>query len=216
MYKYILFDLDGTIADSGEGIINGVIYALGKYGIKETNKDILNSFIGPPLVDAFMKNYSFTREKALEAVKFYREFYPKEGIYQNTLYSGIDNVIKTLKQEGKTLVLATSKPLPFAEIILKQYDLLKYFDYVIGATFDGKLNYKSDVIRVALEKSGATDKSLAIMIGDRHHDIEGAKQNAIDSIGVLYGYGDFAEHKAAGASYIAESTEDILKIINEN
>lgn len=214
MYKYILFDLDGTIADSGEGIMNGVIYALEKFGIKESNKEVLNSFIGPPLVDAFMKNYSFSNEKALEAVRFYREFYPREGIYQNTLYDGVDYLIKELKQQGKTIILATSKPLPFAEIILKQYDLLKYFDFVVGATFDGKLNYKNDVIRVALEKSGITDKAEAIMIGDRHHDIEGANENGIDSIGVLYGYGDYSELKNAGANFIAETTMDIVKIIN--
>ena len=216
MYKYILFDLDGTIADSGEGIINGVIYALDKFGITETNNEVLNNFIGPPLVDAFMKNYSFSKEQALEAVRLYREFYPREGIYQNSLYGGIDKTIKTLKEMGKTLVLATSKPLPFAEIILKQYDLLKYFDFIIGATFDGKLNYKTDVIRVALQQSGIADKSEAIMIGDRHHDIEGAKDNDLDSIGVLYGYGDLLELKKAGANFIAESPKDILKIINEN
>lgn len=216
MYKYILFDLDGTIADSGKGIMNGVIYALEKFGIKETDQKVLNTFIGPPLVDAFMKNYSFSNERALKAVEYYREFYRREGIYQNSLYDGIYYLIKTLKQQGKTLVLATSKPQPFAEIVLKQYDLLKYFDFIIGATFDGSLNYKSDVIRVALQQSGITDKSLAIMIGDRYHDIEGAKENDLDTIGVLYGYGDLAEHKNAGADYIAESPEDILRIINEN
>ncbi len=216
MYKYILFDLDGTISDSAKGIMNGVIYALKKFDIIETDQAALNTFIGPPLVDSFMKNYSFSNEKALKAVEFYREFYRSEGINQNTLYDGIDNVLKTLKQQGMTLVLATSKPTPFAETILRQYDLLKYFDYIVGATFDGKLNYKTDVIRVALEKSGITDKSLAIMIGDRHHDIDGAKENNIDSLGVLYGYGDFYELKNAGADYIAESTQDILKIINQN
>ncbi len=215
MYKYLLFDLDGTISDSGKGICNGVLYALEKFGIKESDQAVLNTFIGPPLVDAFMKNYSFSNEKALKAVEYYREFYRREGIYQNSLYDGVKDLIITLKQQGKTLVLATSKPQPFAEIVLKQYDLLKYFDFIIGATFDGSLNYKSDVIRVAIEKSGIADKSQAIMIGDRHHDIEGAKENNIASLGVLYGYGDLAEHKNAGADYIAESPQDILKIVNE-
>ena len=216
MYNYILFDLDGTITDTGEGIYNGVIYALGKYGITENNKTTLNNFIGPPLVDSFMKYYSFSKEKALQAVEYYREFYKSKGIYQNTLYNGISELIKTLKQQGKKVILATSKPQPFAEIILKQYDLLKYFDCVVGATFDDSLNYKSDVIRVALENSGVTDKSMAIMIGDRHYDIEGAKENNIDSIGVIYGYGDLEELKNADANYIAENTQDILNIINEN
>ena len=208
--------MDGTITDTGEGIYNGVIYALEKYGITENNKTTLNNFIGPPLVASFMNYYSFSKEKALQAVEYYREFYKRKGIYQNTLYEGISNLIKTLKQQGKTVILATSKPQFFAEIILKQYDLLKYFDCVVGATFDGTLNYKSDVIRVALEQSGVTDKTSAIMVGDRHYDIEGAKQNSIDCLGVLYGYGDLDELKNAGADYIAENTKDILKIINEN
>ena len=123
MYNYILFDLDGTITDTGEGIYNGVIYALEKYGITENNKTTLNNFIGPPLVDSFMNYYSFSKEKALQAVEYYREFYKRKGIYQNTLYEGISNLIKTLKQQGKTVILATSKPQFFAEIILKQYDL---------------------------------------------------------------------------------------------
>ena len=216
MYNYILFDLDGTITDTGEGIYSGVIYALEKYGITENNKTTLNNFIGPPLVDSFMKYYSFSKEKALQAVEYYREFYKSKGIYQNTLYNGISELIKTLKQQGKKVILATSKPQPFAEIILKQYDLLKYFDCVVGATFDDSLNYKSDVIRVALENSGVTDKSMAIMIGDRHYDIKGAKENNIDSIGVIYGYGDLEELKNADANYIAENTQDILNIINEN
>ena len=216
MYNYILFDLDGTVSDTGEGIYNGVKYALEKYGITENNETTLNGFIGPPLVDSFMKYYSFSQEKALQAVEYYREFYKSKGIYQNTLYEGISNLIKTLKQQGKTVILATSKPQFFAEIILKQYDLLKYFDCVVGATFDDSLNYKSDVIRVALENSGVTDKSMAIMIGDRHYDIEGAKENNIDSIGVIYGYGDLEELKNADANYIAENTQDILNIINEN
>ena len=216
MYNYILFDLDGTVSDTGEGIYNGVKYALEKYGITENNKTTLNNFIGPPLVDSFMKYYSFSKEKALQAVEYYREFYKSKGIYQNTLYNGISELIKTLKQQGKKVILATSKPQPFAEIILKQYDLLKFFDCVVGATFDDSLNYKSDVIRVALENSGVTDKSMAIMIGDRHYDIEGAKENNIDSIGVIYGYGDLEELKNADANYIAENTQDILNIINEN
>ena len=216
MYNYILFDLDGTISDSGRGICNGVLYALDKFGIKETDQKVLNTFIGPPLVDAFMANYSFSNEKALKAVEYYREFYRKDGIYQNSLYDGVKDLIIKLKQQGKILVLATSKPQPFAEIVLNQYNLLGYFDYIIGATFDGKLNYKNDVIRVALEISGISDKSQAIMIGDRHHDIEGAKENGLDSIGVLYGYGDLVELQNAGANFIAETPQDILKIINDN
>ena len=216
MYNYILFDLDGTISDSGKGIYNGVLYALDKFGIKETDQNVLNTFIGPPLVDAFMANYSFSNEKALKAVEYYREFYRKDGIYQNSLYDGVKDLIIKLKQQGKILVLATSKPQPFAEIVLKQYDLLEYFNFIVGATFDGKLNYKNDVIRVALEISGISDKSQAIMIGDRHHDIEGAKENGLDSIGVLYGYGDLVELQNAGANFIAETPQNILKIINDN
>ncbi len=216
MYKYILFDLDGTLTDPAIGITNGVMYALDKYGIKVQDRKELYCFIGPPLVDAFMNYYGFSESDAKQAVAYYREFFRKTGIYENRVYDGIREMLATLKNCGKTLILATSKPQEFAEIVLNHFDLMKYFDCVVGATFDGTLNYKADVIRVALERAGVEDTEAAVMIGDRHHDIDGAKQNNLKSIGVLYGFGDRDELGNAGADYIAETPLDLLKILTEN
>ncbi len=216
MYKYILLDLDGTLTDPEIGITNGVMYALEKYGIIVTDRKELYCFIGPPLVDAFMEYYGFSEEDAKQAVVYYREFFRKTGIYENRVYDGVREMLEILKKDGKNLILATSKPQEFAEIVLNHFDLMKYFDCVVGATFDGTLNYKADVIAVALKRGNVRDLKSAIMIGDRHHDIEGAKQNKLDSIGVLYGFGNREELTNSGADYIAETPKDILKIINKN
>ncbi len=214
MYNYILFDLDGTLTDSSLGIINGVMYALDKFGIKVKDRSELGSFIGPPLVDEFMNYAGLSKEDALQAVAYYREFYRVTGIYENMVYDGIDKMLKTLKDNDKKLILATSKPQQFAEIVLNHFNLMQYFDCVVGATFDGTLNYKADVIAVALKKGCVTDLKQAVMIGDRYHDILGAKQNEIDSIGVLYGFGDREELENSGANYIAETPFDILDLVN--
>lgn len=216
MYDYILFDLDGTLTNPEIGITNGVMYALEKFGIKVEDRKELYCFIGPPLVDAFMEYYGFSHEDALQAVVYYREFFSVTGIYQNEIYDGVYDMLEELKKSGKTLILATSKPQKFAEIVLDYFKITKYFDCVVGATFDGKLNYKKDVIAVAIERGGVPDKAKAIMIGDRHHDIDGAKQNGLASIGVLYGFGDEKELSDAGADYIAELPKDITNIIIDN
>ncbi len=214
MYKYILFDLDGTLTNPEIGITNGIMYALDKFGIKVNDRKELYCFIGPPLVDAFMEYYALPKDDALQAVAYYREFYSVTGIYENSVYDGVGQVLAELKQQGKTLILATSKPQKFAEIVLDYFKLSKYFDCVVGATFDGKLNYKADVIAAAIERGGVESIENAVMVGDRHHDIDGAKQNGIDSIGVLYGFGDREELTKAGADFIAETPEDILKYID--
>ncbi len=214
MYKYVLLDLDGTLTDPAIGITNGVMYALEKFGIKVGDRKELYCFIGPPLIDAFMNYFGLSEVQAKQAVAYYREFYRVTGIYENRVYDGVRETLQALKTSGKTLILATSKPEPFAEIILKHFDLRQYFDYVVGATFDGTINYKGDVIRVALERSKILNIKEAIMIGDRHHDIDGAKQNNLKSIGVLYGFGDRAELENAGADYIAQTSKDLLEILN--
>lgn len=216
MYKYILFDLDGTLTDPEIGITNGVMYALDKFGIEVNDRKELHCFIGPPLVDAFMKYYGFKESDAKQAVAYYREFFRETGIYENRVYDGVRNLLNTLKSKGKTLILATSKPQEFAEIVLNYFDLMQYFDCVVGATFDGTLNYKADVIRVALERGKVLDINAAVMIGDRYHDIEGAKQNNLKSIGVLYGFGDREELENAGADYIVEAPLDLLEILTGN
>lgn len=212
-YKYLFFDLDGTLTDSAEGIINSIVYALEKFGIKVEDREPLRVFLGPPLVDAFMKFYGFTEENAHKAVEYYRERFRNIGIFENRVYEGIPELLGALKKLGYKLIVATSKPEAFATRIADHFDLTKYFDLIAGATFDGKISTKSEVIAYALESFGVKDKSEVVMIGDRHHDTEGAAKMGIDSIGVLYGYGNREELESTGATYIAETVGDILKIL---
>lgn len=212
MYDTVLFDLDGTLTDPGIGITNSVAYALERYGIKVEDKKSLYTFIGPPLADSFMKYYGFSEEKAMQAIGIYREYFSVKGLFENEVYSGIPELLEKIKKSGKKLVLATSKPEEFSVRILEHFDLIKYFDVVAGASMDEKRNKKGDVIRYALEKGGFTAEN-AVMIGDREHDVFGAKENGLPSIGVLYGYGNEQELKNAGADYIAETVEDIFQLL---
>lgn len=214
MFKYILFDLDGTLTNPAIGITNGVMYALQKFGINVNDQKELYCFIGPPLVDSFAEFYGFSKEDAEQAVVYYREFFSVTGIYENEVYDGIKDMLSALKEQGEKLILATSKPEKYANIILEYFGLAKYFDCVVGATFDGSLNYKSDIIAVALKRGGVEDKSRAVMIGDRHHDIEGGKANSLATMGVLYGFGSLEEFKECGADFVAETPADILRILN--
>ena len=212
-YEIILFDLDGTLTDPGIGITNSVAYALNYYGIKVEDKKELECFIGPPLFASFEKYYGFSHEKAVEAVEKYREYFSVTGIFENKLYSDTKKALEKIKESGKKIILATSKPEVYANRILEYFDINKYFDKVVGSLLNGERINKGDVIKYALHKAGCPNKKTCIMIGDRSHDIIGAKENGIDSIGVLYGYGSREELSKAGADYIAENFEDILKII---
>ena len=215
MYKYILFDLDGTLTDPGIGITNSVMYALRKFGIEVEDRTSLYKFIGPPLLDSFQNYYGFTKEQSEEGIKYYREYFKPYGLYENEVYSGIEELLKSLKGIGKTIVVATSKPEEFAVEILKHFHLIEYFDFVGGASMDEKRVRKADVIAYALDKCSVVDLQSVVMIGDREHDINGAKQIGIDSIGVLYGYGNYEELKQAGADYIVSTPEEIMIVINE-
>ena len=213
MYDTVLFDLDGTLTDPGEGITNSVDFALSKYGIETKDKRELYKFIGPPLKDSFMKYYGFDEEKAEEAIAFYREYFRDRGIFENRVYDDVEDMLTKLYADGKTIVLATSKPEEFALRILEHFGLRKYFSVVAGASLDSSRSKKGDVIAYALSMCGNIDKNTAVMIGDREHDIIGAKENGLKSIGVLYGYGDENELKTAGANYIVSTPLDILKLI---
>ena len=213
MYQYILFDLDGTLANPEIGITSSVMYALEKFGVKVEDRKELHPFIGPPLSYSFQNYYGLSEADSELAIKYYRERFSVKGLYENEVYEGVEKLLQQLKESGKKLIIATSKPEEFTLKILEHFDLLKYFDYVAGATIDGSLGEKTDVIRYAIEISGIQDKSQAIMIGDRKYDILGAKENGLDSIGVLFGFGDREELSEAGANYIAENVEDILKYI---
>ncbi|MBR2045563.1 MAG: HAD family hydrolase [Agathobacter sp.] len=213
MYQYILFDLDGTLTNPEIGITSSVMYALEKFNIKVEDRKELHPFIGPPLDYSFQTYYGLSKEDSQLAIKYYRERFSVKGLYENEVYDGVEKMLQQLKKSGKTLIIATSKPEEFTLKILEHFDLLKYFDYVAGATMDGSRGEKADVIRYALEISGIENKSEAIMIGDRNYDILGAKENGLDSIGVLFGFGDYEELTKAGANYIAECVEDIVKYI---
>ena len=213
MYRYILFDLDGTLTDPGIGITNAVMYALKKFHIEVEDRTELYKFIGPPLLDSFEKYYGLSKEESKQALQYYREYFKPYGLYENTVYEGIVELLVALKDRGLKLILATSKPEPFAVEILRHFDLEKYFDFVAGATMDEKRVKKEEVIQYALESCGIDELESAIMIGDREHDILGAKQNGLTSIGVLYGYGNYEELQLAGADYIVEKPEEILQMV---
>ncbi len=212
VYEVVLFDLDGTLIDSGEGITNSVAYSLAKFGIEIKDKRELYPFIGPPLHESYEKFYGFSKEKAKTAVEYYREYYREKGIFENQVYEGVEALLKDLYNAGKTLIVATSKPRVFAEQILEYLGLAGYFTCIAGANMDGTMTKKSEVIRYGLAAANVSDDSNVVMIGDREHDVLGAKETGIDCIGVLFGYGDYNELKNAGADYIVEKADDIAAI----
>ncbi|HIS62752.1 MAG TPA: HAD family hydrolase [Candidatus Scybalomonas excrementigallinarum] len=211
--QYILFDLDGTITDSGLGITKSVQYALRAMGIEEENLEALKVFIGPPLKESFMEFYHMTEEDAKKAVEKYREYYKEKGIFENQLYDGIIELLKDLKQEKKTILLATSKPEVFANQILEYFNIRQYFDYVAGAELHGPRNEKLDVMKYAMELAGIEDVKKAIMIGDRKFDMESAKELGMEGIGVLFGFGDKEELQKAGATYLVEVPSEIKELV---
>ena len=213
MFDTVLFDLDGTLTDPGEGITKSVEYALKKFDIITQDRCELYKFIGPPLKDSFMKYYGFSEEKAEQAIAYYREYFRDIGIFENEVYEGVEDMLRSLHADGKRLILATSKPEEFAIRILEHFGLKKYFAVAAGASMDSSRSKKGDVIAYAISFCEDFNKDTAVMIGDREHDIIGAKENGLKSIGVLYGYGDENELKTAGADYIVSSPTDILNLI---
>lgn len=213
-YNKILFDLDGTLTDSQEGITLSVIYALESLSVEVPPSEVLKKFIGPPLKESFMKYCGLSEENADLAINKYRERFVVTGIYENKLYDGIEKLLKRLKAGGKTLILATSKPEVFALIILEHFGIKEYFDYIAGSDLDGARITKSDVISCALEQSSILDMQSVVMVGDREHDVLGAKSFGIPCIGVLYGYGSRAELEDAGAKLIVETVEELELLLN--
>lgn len=211
-YKYIFFDLDGTLTDPKEGIINCVKYALEYYGINETDERKLMNFIGPPLVWSFANFYGFDAEKAKEATEKYRERFATIGLFENRVYDGIEAVLQRLTDSGHILVLATSKPKVFADRIMAKYRLRPYFKAVCGAELDGTRDNKNEVIEYAIAKVGASRDNI-IMVGDRKHDIIGAKMCNIASCGVKFGYAEDGELEEAGADFIADNIDEMLEIL---
>lgn len=211
-YQYILFDLDGTLTESAEGIVNSVNYALEKNKIQVKDKKELLKFIGPPLKDSFMKYYGFSEIEADGLVEDYREYFTDKGLFENKVYPGIPAMLQVLKEKGRCLAVATSKPEILTKRILEHFDLTKYFDFIAGATMDHTRVKKDDIIRYALDSLEIKDRDKTVMVGDRHHDIDGAKVNQIDSIGVLYGYGSKEEFQKAGADCIVATVKELEKL----
>ncbi len=211
-YKYILFDLDGTLDDPFEGITKSVEYAMKKFGVT-CEREKLKCFIGPPLIDSFMSYFGLDEQNAKLAVDYYREYYRPTGIFEVSIYDGIPELLEKLQNSGCELILATSKPIIFADMILEKFDLKKYFSATFGSELDGTRVKKDEVIAYALENY-PIDKSNAIMIGDRRHDVDGAHKNGMPCIGVTFGYGDREEHISCGADYIADSITELENIIN--
>lgn len=207
--KYVLFDLDGTLTDSQAGIMNSIEYALRYFDIQVEDRSALRPWLGPPLIDSLKKYHGFGREQALEGVKKYREYFDEKGIFENKVYPGVGDLLEKLRDQGRILIMATSKPETAARRIADHFDLAKYFTFIGGATLDDSRVHKGDVIRYVLEANHIDDLSAAIMVGDRENDIMGARQNGLESIGVLYGYGSRDELETAGADYIAETVEGI-------
>lgn len=212
-YSTVFFDLDGTLVDSGEGVRNSVEYALKKFGIEVENKDSLSCFIGPPLTVSFKTFYGFDDENADRGVAYYREYYKDKGIFEGYVYDGIEETLKRLKDAGKRVMVATSKPEEYAKRVLEKFGIAKYFDFIAGATMDEKTRAnKIEIMQYAFDSCGASP-SDTIMVGDRLFDIEGAKHFGMECIAVLYGYGSMEEFKRYGAEYIVETAEDVANLI---
>lgn len=212
MKKYLLFDLDGTLTDSMPGITNSVAYALEHFGIQEERENLIK-FVGPPLRDSFMEFYGFSEKKAEEAVRVYREYYAHKGIFENSVYGGIPELLEACKKAGRQVILATSKPQNYAEQILEHFDLMRWFDDVQGSSMDKSKVTKTDVIRCAMKDNRIENRETAVMIGDRKHDISGARECGLESVGVLFGYGGREELETYGADWIVESVEELKELL---
>lgn len=195
-FSHVLFDLDGTLTDPAEGITKSIVYALDKLGVRHEGPQSLLDFIGPPLRPALAERFGLSAEDCEQAVAFYRERFSTVGIYENRLFDGVPELLAALKAAGKTLGLATSKPEVYAERILQHFGLRGWFDQVTGASLDGSLAEKADVIAVALSRWPLVDPARVVMVGDRRHDLDGAREHGLAAIGLLCGFGDRAELEA--------------------
>lgn len=212
-YEIVAFDLDGTLSDPAHGLIEAYLYGFERMGIKNYgDRESLKRYIGPPVYDEWKRDFNLSEEDANRLLLYFREYYEIYGWWDNKLYDGIVDVLTELRAAGKKIILATSKPERTAKRVLKFFGITEYFDF-IGASVDHIRDQKWQVLDYALNSVGCTDRSLAVMVGDRKYDREGATLCGIDALGVLYGHGSRAELDAAGFEYIAETVSDISKIL---
>ena len=212
-YTHLFFDLDGTLTDPALGITNAVMYALKKFSIPLPPREQLFPFIGPPLKDSFAVYYHLTGEANAQAIRYYREYFRAGGMVENEVYPGIPQRLADLKAQGRILAVASSKPEEFVQKILEHFQLASYFSLVCGAAMDETRTEKPEVVAYALQSCGNPDTSQVLMIGDRRFDMEGAQQNGLDSLGVAFGYGGREELSAAGATYIADTVDDLRRLL---
>ncbi|PEW94322.1 phosphoglycolate phosphatase [Bacillus cereus] len=216
MYKTFLFDLDGTLTDPKEGIINSVLYALEKIGIEEVNISELDSFIGPPIQQSFVNRYNMNEIEVERAVFYFREYLKQSGLLENKVYDGITTLLQELKDAGNRLFVATSKPTVFAKQVIEHFQLTTFFEKIVGSNLNGTRIKKEEIIAHILQTNEELKKEEMVMIGDRKHDVIGANRNGIASIGVLYGYGSEIELSDAGAVHIVKDVEELQSVCIEN
>ena len=213
-WNTILFDLDGTLTDPAEGITKAVEAALNHYGITVADRAALHKFIGPPLDESFPEFYGFDAAQTAEATEVFRAYFDRQGWRENIPYPGVEDMLRDLRAAGKRLLVATSKPEVFALRIMEHFGLAQYFDHICGAPMDNQEGAKkAAVIRDALRRAGVEDLSTAVMVGDRRHDIDGARQAGLEAVGVLWGYGDLRELEASHPVHIVESFDGLKRVL---
>lgn len=213
--KAILFDLDGTLIDSSEGITRSAQYALAHYGIDEPDLKKIYFFIGPPLMNTFMNHYGFSKEKAVEAVAVYRERYQDTGIFECSLYPGVKECIEELKKRGYMIGMASSKPEESCKRILEHFGILELFDDVVGATFDGKIDTKEEVLNEVMRRWSDIPREEMCLIGDTMFDIEGANKVGVPSIAVSFGFDNVDEMLKAGAKTVVDDLKKLPDVLVE-
>ena len=214
-YHHILFDLDGTLTDPAQGICGSVMYALQKGGYPAGELSDYYRFIGPPLLESLQNHCHTTQKKARVLLEYYRERYAAVGLFENRVYPGIPELLSALHGAGAELILATSKPENFAQQILEHFELAQYFDCITGSDLSGLRDKKALVIAEALKRRSLTELADCIMVGDRLHDVLGARECGLDSVGVLYGYGSVEELEKAGATFVVDTVEDLCQFLLE-
>ena len=213
-WNTILFDLDGTLTDPAEGITKAVEAALNHYGITVADRAALHKFIGPPLDESFPEFYGFDAARTAEATEVFRAYFDRQGWRENIPYPGVEDMLRDLRAAGKRLLVATSKPEVFALRIMEHFGLAQYFDHICGAPMDNQEGAKkAAVIRDALRRAGVEDLSTAVMVGDRRHDIDGARQAGLEAVGALWGYGDLQELEASHPVHIVESFDGLKRVL---
>ena len=209
----LLFDLDGTLTDPKEGIINAIHYALKKKGIIENQPEELLNFIGPPLHFSFQNRYHLSDDETIEMVRIFREYFAEKGIFENSLYSGIPELLKALKKQKKIISLATAKPTHFAKQVLDHFQLSDYVDFIAGANTDGSRTDKKEIVAYAKEITGNKADAEYLMIGDREYDIMGAHFNQIEACWVSYGYGEESIVIQEKPEYVCESVSELANLL---